>query len=129
MLHRVLENTVYDIILNLFYQPNYWTNYHNLSIWHIFISFSFDNLFNPKLFLISLLQVFFIKCSNNFFTIEIINNICPWNCIFNFTNNKNFFRPIWCISFSKNIFVFRNSYVITNFKFRIFIINFFLKSI
>ena len=49
---------------------------------------------------------------------------------FYFTNNKNFFRPVWwCASFSKNIFVFRNSYMISNFEFRIFIINFFLKLI
>ena len=37
---------------------------------------------------------------------------------------KTFFRPIWSVSFSKNVFVFLNSYMITNFKFRIFIINF-----
>ena len=77
--------------------------------------------------MISLLQFFFIKCSNNFFTIKIINNICPWNCIFNFTNNKNFFRPVWCVSFSKNIFVFWNSYIIANNKLRIFIINLIFK--
>ena len=76
--------------------------------------------------LICPLLFFFIKCSNNFFTIKIINNICPSNCIFNFTTNKKFFRPVWCVSFIKNIFVFWNSYVIINFKFRIFIINFFL---
>ena len=34
------------------------------------------------------------------------------------------FRPIWSVSFSKNVSVFLNSYMITNFKFRIFIINF-----
>ena len=37
---------------------------------------------------------------------------------------KTFFRPIWSVSFSKNVSVFLNSYMITNFKFRIFIINF-----
>ena len=46
----------------------------------------------------------------------------PWNCIFNFANNKNFFWPIRSISSSKNVFVFRNSYTITYFKFRIFFI-------
>ena len=97
-------------------------NYHNLSTWHIIYHF-----FYSEFFLTSLLEFFFIKCSSNFFSIEIINNICTWNCIFNFNNNKNFFRPVWCIPFSKNIFVFRNSYVIANFKFRIFIINFFFK--
>ena len=86
-----------------------------------FIAFSFNYFFYSKFFLISFLQFFFIKTSNNFFTIKIINYICPWNCIFNFFNYKNFFRPIWCVSFSKNIFVLRNSYMITNFKFRIFL--------
>ena len=38
-----------------------------------------------------------------------------------------FFRPVWSISFSKNIFVFENSYMITNFKFKIFIINVFIR--
>ena len=91
------------------------------------MTFFLKYFFYSKFFLISLLQLFFIKCSNNFFTIKIINNICPWNCIFNFTNNKNFFRPIWHVSFSKNIFIFRNSYVIINFKFWIFIVNFFFE--
>ena len=77
--------------------------------------------------LISLLYFFFIKCFNDIFTIEIINNICPCNCIFNFFNYKKFFRPIWCVSFSKNIFVIRNSYMMTDFEFRIFIINFVFK--
>ena len=42
---------------------------------------------------------------------------------FDFFNYKSFFWPIWCVSFCKNIFVFGNSYMIINFKFRIFIIN------
>ena len=95
---------------------------YNLSPFLFFFFF-----FYSKFLLIGLLQFFFIKYSNNFFTIEIVKNICPWNCLFNFTINKNFFIPVWCVSFSKNIFVFRNSYVISNLKFRIFIINFFLK--
>ena len=82
---------------------------HNLSIWHLIYHLSPKYFFYPKFLLISLLQFFFIKCSNNFFTIEIINNICPWNYIFNFFNYKNLFRTICYISFSKNIFVFRNS--------------------
>ena len=91
------------------------------------MTFSCKYFFYSKFLLISLLQFFFIKCSNNFFIIEVINSIFPWNCIFNFTNNKNILRPIWCISFRKNIFLCRNSYEITNFKFRIFFMNFFLK--
>ena len=102
-------------------------NYHTLSISHIIYLLFFNYFFYPKILLISLLQFFFIKCSNNFFAIEIINSICPWNCVFNFFYYKTFFRPVWCVSFSKNIFVFRNSYIIANFKYRIIIINFFFK--
>ena len=107
--------------------------YHNLSILHIILFFSIlitfflKYFFYSEFFLISLLQFFFIKCSNNIFTIEIINNIRPRNCILNFTNNKNLFRRVQCVSFTENIFVFRNSYMITSFKFSTFIINFFLK--
>ena len=86
-----------------------------------------DYFFYSKFLLIYLLQFFFIKCSNDFFTITIINNISPWDCILNFFNHKNSFRPIWSIALSKNFFVFRYSQMITNFKFRIFIIKFFTK--
>ena len=64
--------------------------------------------------------------SNNFFTIKIVNNICPWHSIFNFFNHKNVFRPNWSTSFTKNIFAFWYSYMITDFKFTTFIITFFL---
>ena len=87
-----------------------------------FTTFSFKYFFYAKFLLISLLQFFFIKTFSNFFTIQIINNISQKNCIFNFTNNKNFFWPNWSISFSKNVFMFWNSNMITNFKFRIFFI-------
>ena len=68
------------------------------------------------------LQFFFIKRSNNFFTNEMVNSICPQNCIFKFFNYKNVFRTIWSIFFSKNVFVFSYSYVITNFRFGISVI-------
>ena len=85
------------------------------------------NLSPLLLITFSILNSCWLVFYNYFFTIEIINKICSWNYIFNFTNNKNFFRPVWCVSFSKNVFVFRNSSIIANFKFRIFIINLFLK--
>ena len=85
------------------------------------------NLSPLLLIAFSILNPCWLVFCNYFFMIEIINNICPWNYIFNFINNKNFFRLVWCVSFSKNIFAFRNSYIIANFKFRIFIINLFLK--
>ena len=53
---------------------------------------------------------------------EIMNNTCPGNIIFNFCDYKNFFRPIWSISFSKKVSVFWYYNMITNLKFRIFII-------
>ena len=67
--------------------------------------------------------------------IEIITTIekplrlliaCPWHCIFNFFIYKHFFRPIWSVTFGKNVLVFIYLYpcMITNFKFRIFIIVF-----
>ena len=45
--------------------------------------------------------------------------------VFNSFNYKNFFRPIWSVN--KSFFIFRYSYMITNFKFRIFLIIFFVK--
>ena len=97
-------------------------NCHILSIWHIIYHLFFNCFFYSKFFLISFLQFFFINTSNNFFTIKIINKISPWNCFFNFFNYKNFFWTIRNISFCKNIFILRNSNIITNFKFRIFFI-------
>ena len=104
-------------------------NYHNPSIWHItyFLCSKKNCFFYPENILNCFLQFFFKKGSNSFFTIKITNNICPWNNIFNFLNYKNFFRRIWSVCFSKNVFVLLYPDMITNFKFRIFIINFFTK--
>ena len=44
-----------------------------------------------------------------------------------FLITRNFFRPISRISFSKNVFVFSYSYMMTNFKSRVYIITFFTK--
>ena len=86
-----------------------------------FITFSLDYFLNSKLSLIWFLQFFFIKRSNNFFTFKFTNNICPRHSVFSFFNQKNFFRPIWRANFCKNVFIFQYPYMITNFKFRIFI--------
>ena len=48
--------------------------------------------------MICFFQFFFVQCSNNFFSIKIINNISIWHSIFNFFNHKNFFRPIWNVT-------------------------------
>ena len=34
------------------------------------------------------MQFFFIKTSSNRFTVQVTNKISPWNCIFDFTNDK-----------------------------------------
>ena len=39
-----------------------------------------------------------------------------------FLNHKNTFRPIWSVTFCESVFIFRCSHMITNLKFRIFII-------
>ena len=46
-----------------------------------------------------------------------------------FFNHKNFFRIIWNVTFSKNVFIYRYSYMTNNFKFRISLLIYFLKSI
>ena len=74
------------------------------------------------------MQFFFKKRSNNLFFVKITNNICPRRCVFKFCNHKNFFRPIWSVTFCKNVSIWPYSNNIINFKFRIFIINPFTKS-
>ena len=94
------------------------------------LSYSFHLIYNLSPFLLStfsilnsfwyvFLQFFSFKASSNWLTIQVTNHSCPRNCIFNVANNKNFFWPNWSISFSKNVFLFWYSDMITNFKFRI----------
>ena len=40
----------------------------------------------------------------------IINNKCPWKCVFNFFNHKNLFRPIWSVNFCKFFFLILDLY-------------------
>ena len=63
----------------------------------------------------------------NFFTYTITYNTCPRHNNFNFCDFKNFFRTVWSIDSCKNSFIFWYSNKITNFKFLIFIINFFAR--
>ena len=63
-------------------------------------------MFYLKILLVCLLQFVFLKCYNNFFIFNIIDNICTWNCIFNFSNYKSFFRLICSISLSEFILHF-----------------------
>ena len=48
-----------------------------------FITFCLYYFFNFKLFLIYFLQFFFVKLSNNFFTVNVTNTLCPQHQIFN----------------------------------------------
>ena len=92
-----------------------------------FIAIFLYYFLNSKLFLICFCNSFFIKRSNNFFSFNITDNICPWNSVFNFFLSKNFPRPIWNIAFCKKVILVWYPNYITNFKFNIFIINFFTK--
>ena len=71
-----------------------------------FISFSLHYFFNSELCLIYLLQFFFIKPSNNFFSINIIYYIRPRNSFCNIFNHKNFVTPISNVTFQKMSFYF-----------------------
>ena len=56
--------------------------------------------------MICFLKFIFVKRSNNFFSNKIINSLCPRHSIFNFFNHKNYFRPIWSVTFCKNILIY-----------------------
>ena len=86
-----------------------------------FVTFSILTLFD--LFF----EFFFVKHPNKFFACKISNKKCLRSSTFNFCKNKNFFRPIWNIAVCENVFIFWYSNNISNFKFRIFIINFLIR--
>ena len=95
-------------------------------------SFSFCYFFYSKFCLIYLFQFFFVKRSNNFFTIKIANDVSG-TLFFTFLNTKNLFRSIrnkiFFENFFEHFFIFWYSYMITNFKFSIFLIIFLSESI
>ena len=76
-------------------------NYQSLSTWHTICHFFLYYLFSSNFCLICLLLFFFVKRSNSFLTIKIIENIYPRYSIFNFFNQKKFF---W--AFAKNLLYF-----------------------
>ena len=82
--------------------------------------------FSSKLCLISFLQFLFITLSNKFFTIKVFYYLCPRHSISSFPNlnHKNIFRQFWSVTFCKNFFYI---FLHGNFKFRIFIIVFYIK--
>ena len=69
-----------------------------------------------------LLQFAFGKCSNNFFAIRIINDLCSLYRVISLFDCKKFFRLIWSATVCKIFFVFLCSHTTTNFKFRTFVI-------
>ena len=62
-------------------------------------------LINPKLCLICRLQLFFVKRSNNSSQLRSLITYVH-DSIFNYFNNKNIFRPIGNVKFSRNNFIF-----------------------
>ena len=98
-------------------------NYHSPSIWHI-------TCLSPVL-LITLwilksvclvLCNSFTECFNNFFTVEITNNVCQWYDVICFLDHKDFLRRNWNVTLCEDILVFCYSYRVINFAFRIFAI-------
>ena len=81
-----------------------------------FISFSLHYFFNSELCLIYLLQFFFIKPSNNFFSINIIYYIRPRNSFCNIFNHKKLCHSNFERNLSENVFLFWNTYMATNFN-------------
>ena len=71
------------------------------------------------------IYIYYLECFSNFFSNNIINNIRLWHSLFNFFNHKNVFWSIWSVIFCRNSFIYWYANNITNFKFRIFIINLF----
>ena len=62
-------------------------------------------------------NVFFVKRSKKIFSFTVTNNVCPRHSIFfNSFSHKNVFTTIWNIAFCKNVFIFRYSNSIINFK-------------
>ena len=53
--------------------------------------------------------------------------MCPRQSVFNIFNHKSFFRRIWFTTFCKNVFIFQYFHMITNFKYNMFPIIFFVE--
>ena len=93
-------------------------NYHSPFIWHLTYSLlAFHLIFFSILdsFRLVFCNSFLIKCSNNFFTIEISNETCLWYIIFYFFNHKDFLGAISSVVLHKNTFVFWYCCIINNF--------------
>ena len=106
----------------------------NASIQWINIAFAFDIYSLSPFFLITFSNIssfWFSFCNSFSRNVPIISSPLKssikyvYGTVFYFFNYKNFFKAIWSISSKKNVFVFWYSYMITNFKFKIFINTFF----
>ena len=88
----------------------------------------FDRFCDKIKYLISKKSGIADSINHNFGKIRIDSLItCPRNSICNFFNDKIFFRPIWSVTFCKNIFIFSYPNNITNFQLMMFFINFFTR--
>ena len=67
------------------------------------------------LFSLSFASLFFDKCFNNFFFVEVTKSVLWWYSFFYFFDQKVSLRPIWCVAFWKNVFVFWYPYMNTNY--------------
>ena len=110
----------------------YYVFFIDTTIKQIIVSFLFNifplyYFFNFKLFLICFLKFFSTKRSNNSPPWRSLIIIVHDTVFLAFLITKSLFRQTWMVTFCKNVFIFWYSNHITNFKFRIFIINSFTR--
>ena len=93
----------------------------------MFIAFSLYYFFNLKLFLTCFFQFIFVKRSYNFFPLRSLITYVHGTVFSTFLITKPSSDQFGVCNLWQNILVFWYSNIITNFKFWIFIINFFTK--
>ena len=87
---KILVLEIFTRLYNIFFiNPIIKRNIVAFPVNIYFIAFSLYHFFNSEHFLISFLQFFFVKTSNNFFALKITYNICPRNNAINFLIRKN----------------------------------------
>ena len=99
--------------------------YHNISIWcRVWSSFFLITI--SVLSFIHLSSVtYFHKMFHKCFIISVTDNVCSWDNILYFLDQKAFLKPIWLYKLFcmyKSIFEFSYSDMISNFEFMIFVI-------
>ena len=93
------------------------------------ITFIRNYFVSSKLCLICVLQFFFMKWNVPIISspLRSLLTYVHRTVVFNFLVTKKFFTPIWNVAFCKNVLIFRYPNMITDFKFMIFLIIFFIK--